>query len=460
MVYADLWGPSPSPSIDGFKYYVAFVDDNTRFTWIYPLKSKDEAKSAFAVFKAHVERFCDTKLTCLHTESGGEFRALLPLLKQLGVMTRHPCPHTHPQNGRVERKHRHIVELGLTLLAESHMPTNYWWYAFSTACFLLNRLPSSVLGFKSSYQLVFNQKFDPTLLKVFGVACFPHLRAYNKNKLDFISDLCLFIGYSDTHKGYKCLHSSGKIYTARSVTFNEQCYPFQNGFPYHNQTPTQIPINKCPISLPSHNTPHYPSDNSIDTSPSPSATQNNPPNSPNSPTHSPTQIVVYHGHNNPIPSQIPQMFRPATNSSHQMTTRARVNTFKPKTLPDHFGLLNHVTTPEPYTVAEAITDPHWKSAMVEELSALATNNTWRLVPHTSDMSLVDNRWVFRTKYKPDGSISRFKARLVAKGFQQTPGVDYFETFSPVIKRPTVRIIITLAVTRGWDIRCQQRLPKR
>ena len=67
------------------------------------------------------------------------------------------------------------------------------------------------------------------------------------------------------------------------------------------------------------------------------------------------------------------------------------------------------------------------------------------------MPIVDNRWVFRVKYKPDGSINRFKARLIAKGFQQTQGLDYFETFSPIIKQPTVRVVITLAVTDGWDV---------
>lgn len=95
MIYADLWGPSPSVSVDGYRYYIAFVDDNTRYTWLYPLHNKAEAKDAFATFRVHVERFFNAKVKCLQTDWGGEFRSLQPVLKQLGIMFRHPCPHTH-----------------------------------------------------------------------------------------------------------------------------------------------------------------------------------------------------------------------------------------------------------------------------------------------------------------------------------------------------------------------------
>lgn len=89
--------------------------------------------------------------------------------------------------------------------------------------------------------------------------------------------------------------------------------------------------------------------------------------------------------------------------------------------------------------------------MESEYKALMQNNTWTLVPYSSDMHVVQNKWVFRTKYKADGSLDKFKTRLVAKGFQQMPGVDYFDTFSLVIKPTTIRVVLTLAVTRGWSI---------
>lgn len=90
--------------------------------------------------------------------------------------------------------------------------------------------------------------------------------------------------------------------------------------------------------------------------------------------------------------------------------------------------------------------------MTAEIQALKKNNTWILVPPSSNQTLVDSKWVYKVKYNSDGSISKHKARLVAKGFQQIPGIDFGETFSPVIKATTVRVVLTLAVTFGWQIR--------
>lgn len=88
----------------------------------------------------------------LQCDGGGEFKALSKMLHEYGIQLRESCPYTSAQNGRAERKHRHVVESGLTLLAQAKMPLHYWWEAFSTAVFLINRLPTQVLGNKSPYQ--------------------------------------------------------------------------------------------------------------------------------------------------------------------------------------------------------------------------------------------------------------------------------------------------------------------
>jgi predicted AlkP superfamily pyrophosphatase or phosphodiesterase len=87
-----------------------------------------------------------------------------------------------------------------------------------------------------------------------------------------------------------------------------------------------------------------------------------------------------------------------------------------------------------------------------EYDALMSNNTWTLCPRPLKHNIIRNKWVFKIKRKADGSVERFKARLVAKGFDQQNGVDYKETFSPVIKPSTIRIIVALTIYFDWEIR--------
>ena len=112
------------------------------------------------------------------------------------------------------------------------------------------------------------------------------------------------------------------------------------------------------------------------------------------------------------------------------------------------ALLASIHATEPRSYAEASKTDHWVTAMKEEMEALHHNNTWSLVPWHSSMNILGCKWVYRLKYNPDGSVQRYKACLVAKGYNQQPGVHYFDTFSPVVKPTTIRLVLALAVSRG------------
>jgi histone deacetylase 1/2 len=110
------------------------------------------------------------------------------------------------------------------------------------------------------------------------------------------------------------------------------------------------------------------------------------------------------------------------------------------------------TSEEPLNLQDAFSSKQWKQAMDEEFVALMKKKTWHLVPEKRGTNVTDSRWVYRIKRRADGSIDRYKARLVAKGFKQRYGIDYEDTFSPVVKIATVRLVLSIAVSRGWRLR--------
>jgi histone deacetylase 1/2 len=110
------------------------------------------------------------------------------------------------------------------------------------------------------------------------------------------------------------------------------------------------------------------------------------------------------------------------------------------------------STGELDSVQEAMGDPRWKEAMQDEYNALLRNGTWHLVPVKQGMNIICSKWVFKIKRKADGSIDKYKARLVAKGYKQHYGIDYEDTFSLVVKIATIRLVLSIVVSRGWCLR--------
>jgi hypothetical protein len=145
-----------------------------------------------------------------------------------------------------------------------------------------------------------------------------------------------------------------------------------------------------------------------------------------------------------------------------MTTRSQTGSLKPKQFRG-FKLYHSTKHPlqsfhtilsekEPNNFTKAAADSRWQDAMLQEFQALVSNGTWTLCPRPLNHNIIRNKWVYKIKQKPDGSIERFKARLVARGFEQQCGIDYNETFSPVIKPSTIHIILSLAIQFDWSIR--------
>lgn len=181
----------------------------------------------FQEFQAMVERTFDRKILAMQTDWGGEYQSLNSFFTKIGIVHHVSCPHTHQQNGSAERKHRHIVEVALSLLSHATMPLKFWDEAMQAATYLINRVPSRVIQNMSPLEKLHHQKPDYTSLRVFGCAYWPNLHPYNNHKLQFRSKRCVFLGFSNMHKGFKCLEvSTSRVYISRDVVFDETIFPF------------------------------------------------------------------------------------------------------------------------------------------------------------------------------------------------------------------------------------------
>uniref|UniRef100_A0A2N9HC90 Integrase catalytic domain-containing protein n=1 Tax=Fagus sylvatica TaxID=28930 RepID=A0A2N9HC90_FAGSY len=416
LVHSDLWGPAPVQSSTGFKYYVVFVDEFTKFTWVYLLKHKSDTLQVFSEFHAMVQTQFSLPIQVLRTDCGGEFTShkFQHFCASKGLIHQMSCPHTPQQNGVAERKHRHLIQCALALLSESNLPMSYWHYAVSVAAHVINRLPTPNLSSKSPWEVLFHTSPDLTHLRAFGCQCFPLLTPYTADKLYPKTTPCVFLGYPITSKGLK--HASDITVTAAD---SQKSSHLSLDFCYH-----QILLFYQPVHPILHQTLHTPSSPNIALSPSPNT----------------SSAPIVSNPASPIPIPPP---------THHMQTRSKSGIFKPKL--GYTAKVDYSTT-EPPSYSIASKHPQWCTAMDEEFQALHKQGTWSLVSLPPNKNVVGCKWVYKLKTNSDGTIARYKARLVAKGFHQQYGVDFDETFSPVIKPPTVRLILSLAVSLNWPLR--------
>ncbi|WVZ49277.1 hypothetical protein U9M48_000649 [Paspalum notatum var. saurae] len=443
-----------------------------------------------------------------------------------GVTFRMSCPYTSQQNGRAERILRTVNNIVRSLLFQAHLPAVYWVEALHTATYLLNRHPTSTLKFSTPYHALYNHPPSYDHLRVFGCKCYPNITATAPHKLAPRSVMCVFLGYSSEHKGYRCLDPiTNRIIISRHVVFDESSFPFAEASPasalptnldFLDDFPEQVhPVSWSSVGSPGQApAPLSPRRRLASTpglgSPGPSASPGPPPSPPGSPPGSsslpgpstspvppspgprvpgpsaaspaaspgPASPAASPGPRVPGPAaaafpwrwgsvahqrtarvpRAPDAVAPALPAgavpalpvvnTHGMRTRAKSGFLQPRmTLHAAADTISAV----PSSYRRALDDPLWRRAMEDEFQALISNNTWTLVPRPPRANIVSGKWIFKHKFHADGSLDRYKARWVLRGFTQRPGVDFDETFSPVVKPATIRTVLSLAISMDWPI---------
>jgi transposase InsO family protein len=152
IVYSDVWGLAPFISVDGFCYYVIFIDHFSKYVWLYPLKLKSDVSR---IFKNLVENQFNCKIKTFYSDNGGEFVKLRFFFQQHGISHLTTPPHTPEHNGLSERKHRHMIETARCLLNHASLPLTFWTFALQTTAYLINRLPTPGLNMRSPHIVLF-----------------------------------------------------------------------------------------------------------------------------------------------------------------------------------------------------------------------------------------------------------------------------------------------------------------
>jgi transposase InsO family protein len=140
LIHSDTWGSAPVDSKEGFKYFLTFIDDKSRATWLYLLKSKKEVPIIFKNFYNMIENQFGTSIKVIRFDNGTEYtnNGLQIFLQSKGISHQTSCVGTPQQNGVAERKNRHLLEITRALLFSANLPKEYWAVAIRTSCYLIN----------------------------------------------------------------------------------------------------------------------------------------------------------------------------------------------------------------------------------------------------------------------------------------------------------------------------------
>lgn len=437
LIHSDVCGPMQEGSIQSSRYFVTFIDDFSRRIIVFCVQSKSMVLEMFKEFKSKVETQTGKKIQILRTDNGLEYcnDAMKTFLKQSGIIHQTTAPYTPEQNGVAERSNRTLVEKARCMMFDAKLPIKFWADAICTAAYLINRSPSSCSG--RTPEEIWSAKIpDIRHVRVFGCKAMVHVPKVKRRKFDPKSKSHILIGYCNASKAYRLYDPvSRNITVSRDVIFFEEQFDgeriSQEKFPEFDQFKFILSENSNEVEETTSGTEDEHDEASetwFDTSEENQSEQD-------------------------YDDQITEEEVPTFEENLQPLRRST----RVRNQVEFFGCISNVveaTNCEPKTMEEALSSKNaerWRNAMKEELQSLMENRTWTLVELPPDRKAIPNKWVFKTKMDEHGNIDRFKARLVIKGCSQRQGIDYEETFSPVVRYSSIRYLIAMAARYDLEI---------
>jgi len=456
-IHSDLWGKAPVASKGGKWYWITFIDDMSRFTILYFLRTKDEAFGAYLKFEAWVDAQMGRKILALNTDRGGEYinQGFTDHVQLKGTVRKLSVHDTHQHSGVAERRNRTIQERVRALLHASGLPKYLWTEAARHAVWMLNRTSTKAVEGMTPYEAAFGKKPDLAGIRDWGEKVY--VRTESGNKLGGRVRLGRWLGVDDESKGVRVYWPDTKTVTVERNTYfddssaghleveenteNIEFIEVRDNSPDIDKNP---PIVSEPQNIPNiHEEQIDPIDNANET------TFNS------RRIRKPSQKVqdLLEGRGMWSTDANAPLLPPGVQLLAEGGADDEVLADLLADIPSHVegyvfaAVIASSEALEPRSLAEAKRQPEWslwEAAINEELATLKAAGTWELVDAPGGANVVGSKWVFRIKKDAGGNAVRFKARLVAQGFSQVPGIDYFDTFAPVARLASIRAVLAFA----------------
>jgi transposase InsO family protein len=424
VTHCDLWGPARFTATNGARYYMTFIDDYSRHCTLKLLARKSDAPQKMKDYLAWVECQLGKVPKIVMTDNGTEFvnNDLREWFDRHGKKLDTSSPYSPQQNGVAERYNRTLGDLIRAMLLGQRIPKVLWGTAALHAVYLRNRAYTRTLPDKTPLERWCGKRPNVDNLQEFGIPASILSEAVGRDKLDPRGEIHIFLGFEDGPKAIR----------------------------YYDVKTKQVKISRNYHFLPNaENPPHFEGEQLED----------------DEELWEPRDLESDKGKDKekndaPLMIRIPKRANVSLESDEESEEERPSKRHKTKSSEPYvsaerslyanviYAAFNETTMKEARESAEW---PQWKEAMETELNQLRQMGTWELVDLPEGRRAVGNRWVLIKKYLKSGQLDKYKARLVAKGYSQVPGMDFSETFSPVVRLETIRTILALTVNFDWEL---------
>ena len=472
VIESDLTGPFRYPGLDGTRLNVKFIDRKSGYIKMATIANKEPSTilEKFKPFKSRLERRTGKLIKNVATDDGNEYRgAFITYLEQEGIVKMTSTPYQHTNPGKAERSHQTILYMARTMLSASKLPIKFYSEAQLTAAYLYNRFVHKGRDI-TPYEYIYGRKPDLSHLQPFGCVCYAHVPVETNihGKLGNTAVKCRMIGYADEddteiNKGYKLYRVANDetndpesmIFYSKDVVFPESPlfeplrnhdytdddYDYDNVFVDPNYVDEGRESQSSETSDESES--EMPSESTEGSTPSESISNESYPEE-STPSESPSNESYPEESTQSDPEvESEASYAPSPSPISSNASALANESIDPKLVHECLVAVGSL----PSTYDEAINSKEsdqWLLAMQREMESIKQHQTWQTARLPRNRKPIKCRWVFTKKYDKHGNVKKFKARLVAKGFSQKHGLDFNETFSPVVKFKSIRVLTALA----------------